>query len=843
MPRRILAADLFCGAGGASTGFVRACRALGLDYDLLAVNHWPTAVETHSANHPNVRHLCESIERVDPREVVPGGRLHLLLAGPECFPAGTLILTTSGLTPIEDVRVGEEVLTHLNRWRRVASTMKSRRDTVFVRGVGHYGIETTAAHPFYVRHRTQHWPAHQRSGEWRWADPVWASATDLRPGTTFWATPTDVPALSVFAPAYTEQFWWMVGRWVGDGSVDDRPGKGGAVAIACGNHEADALAPRLAAAWPNGEWKRRQTRTATLFETRSWTLVSWLVESFGKLAHGKTIPAWAFGMNVQWRAALLAGYCSADGHREALKQDTCTVSKRLAVGIRLLVESLGHRAAIYRAPQHATEIEGRTVNVRDLYRVKWTVVPGRTGDNFADGSHAWSRVREVRPGRADVEVFNLSVEEDESYVADGVVVHNCTHFSTARGGRPVNPQSRASAWHILKWAQELYIDTILIENVPEFRSWGPIGANHQPLKSKKGQTYRAFLEALRSLGYVVEDRILNAADYGDPTTRQRLFILARRGRRSLGWPMPTHSKSGGATLFGPTKRWAPARSVIDWGLKGQSIFRRKKSLRPATLARILAGLQRFGGPELRPFLMHITHGGRLHDVDRPLPTVTTAKRGEIALVEPYVLQQQSGGVARSVGQPLPTIAAKGAVALVQPFLVAYHTERDGETPRTHSVDEPIPTLTAGGNRFGVVEPFIFANRTNNAPKSLDQPVPALCTGDHIALVEPFLTKYNRTAEGAYSVDDPLDTVTARDRFGLVQPVIDGLALDIHFRMLQPHELAAAMSFPKTYTFAGTREDTVRQIGNSWPGELATALCRSVLEAYAECRVIRTEATA
>ncbi len=115
----------------------------------------------------------------------------------------------------------------------------------------------------------------------------------------------------------------------------------------------------------------------------------------------------------------------------------------------------------------------------------------------------------------------------------------CTHFSTARGGRPVNAQSRATAWSILKWAQELYIDTIIIENVPEFRSWGPIGANQKPLKSKRGETFRAFLTALRSLGYTVEDKILNAADYGDPTTRQRLFIMARRGRHKVSWPAPT----------------------------------------------------------------------------------------------------------------------------------------------------------------------------------------------------------------------------------------------------------------------------------------------------------------
>jgi DNA (cytosine-5)-methyltransferase 1 len=534
----------------------------------------------------------------------------------------------------------------------------------------------------------------------------------------------------------------------------------------------------------------------------------------------------------------------------------------------------------------------------------------------------------------------------------------CTHFSTARGGRPVNPQSRASAWHILKWAQELYIDTILIENVPEFRTWGPIGANGKPLKSRKGETYRAFLVALRSLGYKVEDKILNAADYGDPTTRQRLFIMARRGRHQIAWPMPTHSKTGAATLFGKTKRWKAAREVIDWQVQGKSIFNRKKPLKPATIARILAGLEKFGGPELQPFLvilrrnqagmsvdgpvptittsgahvglaqpflMHITHAGsddRTRSLDAPLPTITTAKRGEIgliepfvisaggaklrvprgtseplptvmgsdrlAIVEPYVLQQQSGGVPRSTDEPLPTIAAKGAIALAQPFilpplrfdptrsasvdeplptitatggrlfglaepfLVPMYGECAGQDPRTHGVDEPVPTIPAtGGGKFGVVEPFIVdaafgRGDDTRRTRSVDEPVGTIPGSNRFALAEPFLTKYNRTAVGAYSVDEPIDTISTRDRFGLVQPVINGYVLDIHFRMLQPHELAAAMSFPKSYAFKGTREDVVKQIGNSWAGELSMALCVSAVQDFAPARrrpEWRAEATA
>jgi DNA (cytosine-5)-methyltransferase 1 len=161
----------------------------------------------------------------------------------------------------------------------------------------------------------------------------------------------------------------------------------------------------------------------------------------------------------------------------------------------------------------------------------------------------------------------------------------CTHHSNARGGKPCSDQSRASAWHILRWAEALRIDNILIENVKEFQTWGPLGSNGRPLKSRKGETFQAFINALRSLGYKVDFRVLNAAYYGDPTTRERLFIVARRGRRPIVWPAPTHSPDGGDTIFGKTKRWRTAREIIDWDIPGQSIFSRKKPLSKNTINR------------------------------------------------------------------------------------------------------------------------------------------------------------------------------------------------------------------------------------------------------------------
>lgn len=159
----------------------------------------------------------------------------------------------------------------------------------------------------------------------------------------------------------------------------------------------------------------------------------------------------------------------------------------------------------------------------------------------------------------------------------------CVHFSTARGGRPMNDQSRASAWHLLRWLELLRVDDVLIENVPEFLTWGPLGAHGRPLKGRKGETFKAFVRAVESLNYRVEWKILNAADYGEATTRRRLFIRARRGRKSIEWPEPTHGRKAGSTLLRSVRPWRAAREVIDWTVPGESIFRRKRPLAPATM--------------------------------------------------------------------------------------------------------------------------------------------------------------------------------------------------------------------------------------------------------------------
>lgn len=440
----------------------------------------------------------------------------------------------------------------------------------------------------------------------------------------------------------------------------------------------------------------------------------------------------------------------------------------------------------------------------------------------------------------------------------------CIFHSIARGGKPVDDQRRESAWGVLRWVDELRPRHVVIENVPEFRKWGPLGADNKPLKSKKGVIFDAWIQALRSYGYVVEWRVLNAADYGDPTTRRRLFVQARRGRRIPAWPLASHAEEPGG-LF-PASPWRAAREVIDWTWPSRSIFGRKRPLAPTTLERIAEGLRRFGGAAAEPFLLYLTHGGRVRSIDEPVPTVTCAKRGELGLAQPFVVKTAhkggNGAYVRSVDDPLyaVTTAPGTEMGVVQPFFVEFHGKKAGEQPRICSVDDPLPTLTCeprfavaqpflvspchgeglarrthslddplptqpATNAFAVVEPFLLSQDGRGAPRAVSKPSPTIVTDGAVSLVEPFVLPYYRTGTPT-PVGEPLPTVTAKDRFGVVEPV----HLDVLFRMLQPHELAAAMGFPKGYLFTGNRGDQVRQIGNAVCVSVADALCTAALGA-------------
>lgn len=416
----------------------------------------------------------------------------------------------------------------------------------------------------------------------------------------------------------------------------------------------------------------------------------------------------------------------------------------------------------------------------------------------------------------------------------------CTDHSIARGDRPIDDQRRASAWDVVRWASELYIDHILVENVKEFKDWGPIGADGRKLKSKKGETFRAFVAALEALGYRVEWRILCAADYGAATARYRLFLQAARGRARIRWPKPTHSKTGG---FGMAK-WRAAREIVDWSLPSQSIFTRKRPLAANTLRRIAAGIEKFWGPWAEPFLILLNGGGSkdsARTLDLPLPTVVSGG-GHVGLVEPFVLTMEHTKDKkrghRDIQHPLNTITTADAHGIVQPFIVPFLSEAGHQTPRTGDIHKPLQTVTTS-NPIGLCTPFIASINHgtpdgNHARRAhdLDAPLPTQSCKNGFGLCEPFLVKYYGAGEGLTRLTDPLDTVTTRDRFGLVQTAQGPARLDILFRMLQPAELSAAMGFPEGYQFSGTRADATKQIGNAVEVHQAQALTAAILAALA-----------
>lgn len=358
----------------------------------------------------------------------------------------------------------------------------------------------------------------------------------------------------------------------------------------------------------------------------------------------------------------------------------------------------------------------------------------------------------------------------------------CTHHSNAAGGRPKSEQSRVSAWLILKWLQELYVERVIVENVPEFLNWGPLGADGQSLKSLKGQTFNAWVMSIKSLGYRVEWRILNAANYGAPTTRKRLFVQAVRAGKRIVWPDPSHTVSPD---FFATKPWRTARECIDWSLPSPSISSRKRPLAEATISRIEHGIKKYWSDHADAFFAILRGTSTTASIDAPCPTVT------------------AGG---------------GHIALIQPFLTKFH---GGNPNRNSKISDPIPTIDCS-NRFGLVEPFMLGQQSGSTPRSVSNPVPTVSTAGAISLCEPFITTYYGASAKAQSTRVPLATVTTKDRFAMVSPKGKKGKLDIGFRMLQPHELSAAQSFPTEYKFSGTKSEQVKQIGNAVPPALARA---------------------
>lgn len=441
---------------------------------------------------------------------------------------------------------------------------------------------------------------------------------------------------------------------------------------------------------------------------------------------------------------------------------------------------------------------------------------------------------------------------------------DCRHHSKAKGGKPRSKKIRALAWVVIRWASECKPRCIYLENVEEFADWGPLTADGKPCPARRGTTFRRWVRELERLGYQVEWRELVAADYGAPTIRKRLYVVARCDGRPIVWPKPTHSKTGADGL----PRWRAAAECIDWSLPARSIFERSRPLAPNTCRRIAKGIWRYVLTADEPFIVGAGAGG----------TVQAA----------HITKFRTNSVGSDLAEPMHTITAGGdmkrpagaahAMGLVAATMVQTgYGERAGQAPRALDLRAPLGTVVAGGVKHAAVQAH-FLEQANGGfydgdGRSLGEPMSTvLQAGSQQRLVSAYLVKFYSSGGQWQGCAEPMHTVPTKDRMGLVQVqtvpapelapellarartcaaflhehlpekfpqradlvrVGEYVLVDITLRMLAPRELARAQGFPDSYVIERsadgkpvTKTDQVRLIGNSVCHDVAEALVRA-----------------
>lgn len=461
---------------------------------------------------------------------------------------------------------------------------------------------------------------------------------------------------------------------------------------------------------------------------------------------------------------------------------------------------------------------------------------------------------------------------------------DCKHFSKAKGGKPKDKNIRGLAWVALRWAGLVRPRVIMLENVEEFKTWGPLNRRHHPIRAKQGKTFERFVQQLRELGYEVEFRELIAADYGAPTMRKRFFMIARCDGKPIVWPEPTHGPADSEEVkAGLRKPYVGAYTQLDFSFPCPSIFdtaeeikkkygiRAVRPLAPKTMDRIARGLKKFVLDNPEPFIIQCNHGGerRPNDIREPMPTITgkhgygivepymvqckynneaqdvqkpigtLTTVGSHLLVEPYMVQIGQTGFtkdrSKDVREPLTTIVSKNEHCLISPTLIQYHSETAQGEVRGQTIKNPIMTVD-GSNRYGLVTSFLSKFYKSGIGQDEREPLHTITTSaGHFGEVRAFLIKYYGDAIGQ-DIEKPLDTVTTKDRFGLVTiEGVDYQIVDIGLRMLEPKELYGCQGFPDDYIidhdYTGKtypRSEQVQRCGNAVCPPIPAALVKANL---------------
>lgn len=387
---------------------------------------------------------------------------------------------------------------------------------------------------------------------------------------------------------------------------------------------------------------------------------------------------------------------------------------------------------------------------------------------------------------------------------------DCKHFSKAKGGKPKDKFIRGLAWVACRWAGLVRPRVIMLENVEEFKTWGPLNRGHHPIKAKQGKTFGKFVQQLTDLGYEVQFKELVAADYGAPTMRKRFFIIARCDGRPIVWPKPTHAQADSEEVkTGLLKPYVGAYTQLDFALPCPSIFdtseeikekygiRAVRPLAPKTMERIARGLKKFVIENPDPFIIQCNNVGE-HNT-----TTTTVSHNEHCWISPTLIQ--------------------------------YHSETSKDEVRGQTIEDPIMTVD-GSNRYGLVATFSSKFYKSGIGQDEREPLHTITTSaGHFGEVRAFLIKYYGQGTGQ-DLKEPLDTVPTHDRFGLVQIAgVNYRIVDIGLRMLEPKELYGCQGFPQDYIIdrdcdgkAYPKAEQVRRCGNAVCPPIPAALVKANL---------------
>ena len=340
---------------------------------------------------------------------------------------------------------------------------------------------------------------------------------------------------------------------------------------------------------------------------------------------------------------------------------------------------------------------------------------------------------------------------------------DCKHFSRAKGGKPVSKNIRGLAWIVLRWAAKVSPRVIILENVPEFVTWGPVRKG-KPVKSKSGQTFNKWLTQLRELGYEIKYQKLKACDYGAPTIRERFFLVARRDGQPIVFPKPTHGE--GDNL----KPYRTAAECIDWSIPCKSIFGRKKPLAENTMRRIARGLDKFTLKSDNPFIVNYKFNNPPESINEPLYTITAV--GNHSVVMPHISKFYGGITGSSITEPLSTVTAIDHNALTAAQLIQYHSEQSGSEVRGQSLNDPIITVDASP-RYALTAASLtqFHSETGKSTvrgQSLNEPLCTITVKGKDALTAAHIVEYYSGDDNYSGTNKPLHTVTTKDRNALVE---------------------------------------------------------------------------